>query len=1055
MSGVTDRVAHVEEPRPGIYEELITTGLAARLDALDAERVVDGVLDPADAHEVLTRHLSDLARRALRAAGGTDLGRQIDLANRIAASITAEAAGATDADDAQVDRRGRELHEVLPPPQLPAQVIPLRRPAVPLSQSALLVNGRDQPRIGHEIPRELASANRVDLLCAFVKWHGVRTIEDDVRRFLEREGTSLRVITTTYMGATDQRALDRLVDLGAEVRVSYETHSTRLHAKAWLFHRETGFSTGYVGSSNLSRSALLDGLEWNVRLSARESGHLLETFRATFDDYWGSPEFECYDPADAAQRDRLAQALATEGGGRAQDLPTTLSGLEVRPHAFQREILEELAAEREVHDRWRNLVVMATGTGKTVVAGLDYRRLRDAPKVGVDSLLFVAHRREILDQSLLMFRHILGDGSFGERFVGGERPRDWRHVFASVQSLATLDLVRDMPPDRFDMVIMDEFHHASPETRTYARLLEHLRPRALLGLTATPERADGGRVLDWFDGRIAVELRLWEALEQGLLAPFQYFGIDDGTDLAGIRWTRGSGYDVGQLTNVYTGHDARVRIVLRELRDKVADISRMRAVGFCVSIDHAEFMARRFREAGIAAEAVSARTPPHERRRHVAALRDRSVNALFTVDLLNEGVDIPAIDTVLFLRPTESATVFLQQLGRGLRHSDDKPCLTVLDFIGNQHGGFRFDLRYRALTGTSRRRLAAEVEDGFPTLPAGCHIALDRVSQKRVLENVRRALRVNWKEHVAELRALGDVDLATFLHECGLDLEDLYRSGKGWAHLRRDAGLETRPPGPDDVLLGGAFARLVYIDDLERLTLMGEVLAASEPPAISPADDRRGRLVAMLHFRIWGNTAPVGDLRAGFARLWADPARRQELAALVPVMRDRIHRVTTPVDLSGRVPLQVHARYGRDEALAAFGMPNPGSVREGVKWLESEAADVLFITLQKTEAHYSATTMYEDRAITPDLFQWESQNATSPESPTGRRYIEHRERGSRVHLLIRETKAQDGKLGAPPYLYAGTARYVSHAGSRPMKITWKLDHPLPADIFRAARVATG
>ena len=444
-----------------------------------------------------------------------------------------------------------------------------------------------------------------------------------------------------------------------------------------------------------------------------------------------------------------------------------------------------------MHGHDQNLVVMATGTGKTVVAGLDYRRLRDADQV--DSLLFVAHREEILAQSLATFRHIMRRGSFGERFVAGERPSEWRHVFASVQSLARVDLERDLDPESFDMVIVDEFHHASAETKTYARLLNHLRPKVLLGLTATPERADGQSVLDWFGGRIAVELRLWEALERGLLAPFQYFGVHDGTDLQSIQWRRGTGYDVGELTNVYTADDMRLAIILQAVRDKVTDVGCMRALGFCVSIDHAEFMAKRFNDAGIPSISVTSRTASEARRAGLEALRSRDVNIIFTVDLFNEGVDVPEIDTVLFLRPTESATVFLQQLGRGLRLADDKPCLTVLDFIGNQHGNFRFDLRYRALTGSTRRGLQREIERGFPTLPAGCHIDLDRVAGELVLKNVRASLRIDWTDLVSELRRIGDCTLGTFLDETGLQLDDIYRRQRGgWAGLRRLARLDDR-----------------------------------------------------------------------------------------------------------------------------------------------------------------------------------------------------------------------------------------------------------------------
>ena len=1041
------------ELSPGLYEQLVTRGLEGRLSLIPGERVKREGLDPADAHEVLARHLSILVRRALRSAGGTDaasIERQVHLANEIARAVEGLASSTADEDDL-VASTNDVLLALATPERLPAGAARFPdRPEVPLGSSALLVNARDQPRIGTEVQRELASADQVDLLCAFVKWQGVRVLDEQLAS-LTRRGGRLRVITTTYMGGTERRALDRLVQLGADVRISYETRMTRLHAKAWLFQRATGFSTAYVGSSNLSRSALLDGLEWNVRLSAVDQGHLLDTFAATFEEYWLDPAFESYDPNRLDDVSRLDEALAAEHAGPSA-LPIELATLEVRPWGYQREILEELKALREVHDRWRNLVVMATGTGKTVVAGLDYRRLREGGHV--DSVLFVAHREEILSQSVSTFRHILRDGSFGERFVSGDRPRTWRHVFASIQSLARLDLETELAPNRFDMVIVDEFHHASTENRTYANLLRHLRPKVLLGLTATPERTDGVDIRSWFDADGGVELRLWEALERGLLSPFQYFGVHDDVDLRDVPWRRGQGYDPSSLTAKYTVHDGRVRLIAQSLHDKVTDVGRMRALGFCVSIDHAEFMAQRFVEvAGIPAVAVTSRTPQDERRAALTALRNREVNVVFTVDLFNEGIDLPEIDTVLFLRPTESAAVFLQQLGRGLRLADHKPCLTVLDFIGQQRAEFRFDLRFRALTGLTRRALTQQFERGFPTLPPGCVIDLDRVSSDIVLRNLRAALRIDWPGLVEELRRIGPCTLAEFLAETGVGLDDIYRRRRGgWTGLKRQAGLETRPPGPYDAVLARAFGRLLHVDDPDRLHEYASMFSGDAGPT---GGTRRHRLALMLHFALWGAGAMAADIGASLARATNDEARLEEFRELLDVLsRDR-RRVVRPLDPGGVVPLHVHARYSRDEALAAFGVTNPGTVRQGVKWVESELADLFFVTLRKTERHYSPTTMYQDRAVSPTLFQWESQSLTTEASPTGQRYINHARQGSSVHLFVRESKEQDGDLGAPPYFYAGPMTYASHTGERPMRILWHLAHELPADIFHAARVAVG
>lgn len=1029
---------------PGLYEQLITVPLAQQLQGTPSELVRREELDDEDADVLLARHVHTQVRHALRlvkggAEGGVALARQVALVNGLIAQLGREAG-------LETTEAVADAHEVLlaflerpshpGPPRVPA------RPEVPLSESALLVNGSTQPRIGTELRRELESADAVDLLCAFVKWQGFRVLEAELRALRER-GCRLRVLTTTYMGATDRRALDALAEIGAEVRVSYETRTTRLHAKAWFFHRNTGFSTAYIGSSNLSRSALLDGLEWNVRVAAAEQPHVVDTFRATFEAYWEDTSFEPYEPArDAARFDSAIAAERGEGVG------VTLVGLEVRPFEHQRAMLERLEAERMLHGRWKNLVVAATGTGKTVLAALDYVRLRKEGRV--DSLLFVAHRDTILRQSLHTFRSVLRDGAFGELYVGGERPEAWRHVFASVQSLAQVDLSR-LSPEHFDMVVVDEFHHAMADT--YVRLLEHLSPRVLVGLTATPERMDGQDVKQWFDGRIAVELRLWEALDRGLLAPFQYFGVHDDVDVSHVAWKRG-GYELSALSKLYTGNYARARKVIEEVRRRVGDIQRMRALGFCVSIEHAEYMARKFSEHGIPAASVSSRTTQEERAEALRALRDRRVNALFAVDLFNEGLDVPEVDTVLFLRPTESATVFLQQLGRGLRHSDGKACLTVLDFIGQQHSRFRFDTRLRALTGTSRRELERQVVQGFPYLPAGCHLSLDRVATKLVLENVRRALNIGWRGLVTELRGLGDIGLARFLEETGVEPEDLYRGDKrGWAELRREAGFGVEPAGPADAKLAGAIGRMLHLDDPERLEAYRALLDRPEPPRTEGASLRELRLLWMLHFSLWGANESPERLGEGLRRLWAEPARRRELLEVLALLTERLERVTPALDPAGRVPLRVHARYSRDEALAAFGMDKPASVRQGVKWVEEEQADLLFVTLQKTERHYSPTTRYRDYAISSQLFHWESQNLTSESSETGRRYIDHVARGSSIHLFIRGTK--EGLLGASPYVYAGPARYVKHEGSKPMAIVWKLEHELSVELLERAKLVAG
>lgn len=1014
----------------GVYELLRTAGLDDLLTGTDLQpRFVS--LDPGDAPHVLARHVATAVERVL--AEERDPARRLGLVDDLLRRI-----------EAHGERLGEAAEHLVAMVGTGPGAREPSRPVTPLSAAALLTNAPDEPSLSAELRAELASADRVDLLCAFVRWHGVRVLEDALDE-LRRRGVPLRVITTTYVGATEQRAVDTLVErFGAEVKVCYETRSTRLHAKAWLFRRDSGFDTAFVGSSNLSRSALVDGLEWNVRLSAVATPSLVRKFAGTFDTYWAHPAFLPYDPRRDGER--LREAL-----GQDRTTSQTVSGLEVRPFPHQQAMLEALDAERTVHDRHRNLLVAATGTGKTVVAGLDYARLRAS--LSTDRLLFVAHRKEILEQSLRTYREILADGAFGEVYVGGQQPRHWNHVFASVQSLAAYGVDR-LPAEHFDVVVVDEFHHA--HAPTYRRLLDRLRPRELLGLTATPERGDGVDVRDHFDGRTAYELRLWDALADDLLVPFHYFGVADGVDLQGVEWMRGA-YDATTLDNLYTGNDARAAKVVRETRDKVTDVRRMRALGFCVSVAHARYMADRFTRAGIPSQPVSGDTGPAERAEALRRLRDLEVNCLFAADLFNEGLDLPEIDTVLFLRPTQSPTVFLQQLGRGLRRARGKAVLTALDFIGQHRREFRFDVRYRALTGTSRRGLVEDVERGFPFLPSGSQLVLDRVAQRIVLENVRAQLRLGRRDLVADIRSYGDLPLARYLVEAGRELADVYRAGS-WTALRRDAGLPTAPAGPDEADLLRRAVAFAHVDDPERAAVYAR-LADSAGPAYDELPDRERCLARMLFFLLWPDRGGHRCYADGLAHLRRHPAVCAEIRELVELGADRARHVPRPLGLPlADVPLLTHAHYRREEILAALGWASmerkARGHASGVAWAPATRTDALLVNLRKTERDFSPTTMYRDYAISPELFHWESQNATTVASATGQRYLNHREQGTHVALFVREAPRDDLGDGAP-FLNLGLCDHVSHRGERPIAITWRLHRAMPGETFRSAGLVAG
>ncbi len=1021
----------------GLHEQLVTEALQARLAQLpDALAAETRTLHSAEAADRLALQLSRLVERVIesldekqRVAAGVALVRKVvDLL--VQSSSDAEGAAALRAESPI--ESGDVLRALLGrrPDGSPETI---DGPMIPLLDTTLLTNAPGEPRVGHQLGTEIRSADRIDVVMAFVLMSGLRPFLDALRQHVEA-GRQLRVLTTTFTGSTQPEALDALRELGADVRVSYDTSGTRLHAKAWLFHRESGFSTAYIGSSNLSNAAQHTGLEWNVRVSAARNAHVINRVRSVFETYWNGGDFRPYD---------TAEFVALSGVERRAGPELVLSPIELRAEPFQERLLELIALARS-EGRHRNLLVAATGTGKTVMAALDYARLRQAlPRA---RLLFVAHREEILEQSRATFAHALRDPSFGELWVGGKRPSAFEHVFASIQSLAASGLSH-LSPEHFDVVIVDEFHHAAASS--YQALLDHVRPRELLGLTATPERADGLSVMDLFDGRIAAELRLWDAIDQHRLVPFAYYGVHDGVDLRQIPWKRGRGYDVEGLTNLLTADDAWARLVLQQLRKRVDHILRIRALGFCVSVEHARFMARIFTQAGVPSAAVSAETPAEDRRKVLADLRDGKLNVVFSVDLFNEGVDVPSVDTLLLLRPTDSSTLFLQQLGRGLRKSHGKALCTVLDFVGLHNAEFRFDRKLGALLGVPRRELQKQVETGFPFLPAGCHLELDRKAKEIVLASIRSAVPAGWAAKVAEARRLSTrdepVSLERYLFETGLELEDLYAGDKSWSDLLADAGLPTAPSGPHETQLRRAIGRLLHVDDGPRLDAYTTLLSSAEPPLPASLDVLEHRHLRMLLASLVDKCVDMkASVEDGVHLLWQHPQVRAELLQLFAALRERVSHISTPLSTHASSPLRVHARYTRLELLAALGVGKGAKVANwvtGVRYEKDSRTDVLAFTLDKTSGQFSPTTRYRDYAISRDLIHWESQSVVRSDSETGRRYQEHESRGSNVLLFARLRSDERA------FYFLGPATYVKHEGELPMAITWRLEVPLSGDLF--------
>ncbi len=1042
----------------GIYEQLITQLIESRIDR-ERFYVGERELNSSEASTWLSRFLSHILEYAIESVPSSDdrLQHQIALSNQLLLWLKTQIQDKDFIEDNLLASQGKiltALYELENPVSADLKnYINDIFPLTGLSQSELFCGSNAGLSLESELKREILSADKIYWLVSFIKWAGIRIFRKELEEFTA-SGRELKIITTSYMGATDAKAVEYLASLpNTEVKLSYNTERERLHAKSYLFLRNTGYHTGYIGSSNLSHSALTNGLEWNLKITSQEIPHIINKSLSTFETYWSSHDFEHFN-GDAKSSEKLKKALSQQRGDF-EVSPTHFFDISPFPH--QSDILEQLAVERSAHQRFRNLVVAATGTGKTLISAFDFARfVKDKPQA---KFLFVAHREEILKQARSAYRGVLRNGAFGELWVGGHTPEHYRQLFVSIQTLNNQLEQLNLTADYYDYIVIDEVHHIAASS--YRAVLEYFSPTILLGLTATPERHDGGDILADFGGVIAAEIRLPEAINRRHLCPFQYFAIDDDTDLRNIAWSRGR-YDIAQLTNLYTHNQARFDKILLSMQEIITDIGKMKALAFCVSKEHAQYMTQQFLLRGIKADVLTSDNS-HERQQKQQAISSGSINVLCVIDIFNEGVDIPEMDTLLFLRPTESLTIFLQQLGRGLRLADGKECCTVLDFVGNSRPEYDFANKFRALVGKSHRAISDEIKQGFPHAPLGCRIELSKRTQEMVLSNIRQAS-LTLKRLVAMIRQYPQhstlpLTLTNFLIlNPHIDLNELYKRGS-WSQLVQQAKDECNENSLDEKLLNmfkkAIHNRILTCDDHAYLSFLKQLCHGN-----FAIEDSSHRHALMCHYDFWQKTGPecgFDSIGHSLAKLNACELKAELLDVVNWQLAQTKHEQPTMQALP-EVALRLHARYAREQILVAFGattFERQPPAREGVFVLKEQNIELMFVTLDKNEKQFSPTTMYHDYAINEHLFHWQSQNSARPDKGRGLEYIQHQKMGKRLFLFVREqTKDEFGRtMGFVNY---GEVEYVSHTGSQPMSITWQLKESMPHFMWQqAAKLAVG
>lgn len=919
----------------GIYEEIINNQLNKLLNSKTDYILEKDNIDREESSLILSNYIGHLIREGLQYIHKSDekenINKKVEIINKIINIL--------------VENTDKEyISSIIP---VPAQQllslykkenniisinnkIKVERPVTSLCQSSLFTCAKHEPKLINELKKEISSCHQIDILVSFIKYSGLRLMLDKLAEFTNNGG-KLRIITTTYMKATDLKAINVLSSLkNTEIKINYNTKSTRLHAKAYIFHRNTDFSTAYIGSSNISAPAMTTGTEWNIKITQKDMSDTFDKMKATFETYWNDKEFIYYDDT---QEEILADALNTT-------LDNTKNFfVDIRPYEFQQEILDALQADREIRNQYKNLIIAATGTGKTIISALDYKRFCANNSKSECRLLFIVHRKEILEQSLATYRAVLKDNNFGELFVDGKKPTQLKYLFASIQTFNSQDLTKYTSKESYDYIVIDETHHAS--AYTYQNLLDYYKPKILLGLTATPERADGKDIFKYFNHRVSAEIRLPEAIERSLLCPFHYFGVSDSIDYSGITWEHGK-YKESELNDILTINEisakTRVNTILQAIEKYITDIEETKGIGFCISKNHAIYMSNQFNNSGIKSIALTSDSDSNLRNEAKNKLKKGEYKFIFVVDIYNEGVDIPEINTVLFLRPTESLTIFLQQLGRGLRNADNKEFLTVLDFIGHAHKKYNFEEKFNSLLHVSRQKMENELNKGFISLPKGCYITLEKKASEYILENIKGYFNKN-NLHIERLKTFKEdtglePTLKNYLERYNIETGILYKSFS-FNQLLFKAGIIERYSEFNYENANKIFAKIAQINSIRFIDFIINILNNN----IVIYNDTEKRMLQMFQFTINNNISKditFNEIINNIDKFKEHKVLCSEMIELLEYNKEKIDFVDKKIKLDFDCHLDVYCNYSKDQILTACDFLSVGSVREGVKYIEDK-----------------------------------------------------------------------------------------------------------------------
>ena len=961
------------------------------------------------------------------------------------------------------------------------------------------------------LKQELLNCKKFYFIVSFIRYSGIQLLISTLDE-LEKQGIQGEIITSVYLNITDSKALRKLLSYkNIKVKI-YNNSSESFHTKAYLFEKEKYHSV-VIGSSNISQSALYSAEEWNVKLTDSSFFNIYGKSLNQFEKLWHSNEAIELTQDFIDEYEKYKKSVNVQNTFDYRKTKIEQEN-EFVPNSMQKRILQKLK-ETRINGNKKGLVISATGTGKTYLAAMDIKQFFEIKSNAKNKLfeindkksktsnikfLFIAHREELLENAINVFSKILkiDKNEFG-RIYGGLKEIDKNIIFASIQSLR--NCYNEFKPSFFDYVIVDEFHHSMSDS--YLKILSYFNPKFLLGLTATPKRMDGKDILSLCDYNVVDEIGIKEALEEDLIVPFHYFGVNDYTiNYDNIPYKNGKYNEKILLENLLL--NTRTDYIVEKINKFGFDGDELSAVAFCQNIEHAFFMKEEFSKKGYKSAVITANTSSNERSEILEKFKNKKIEILCVVDILNEGIDIPTINLLLFLRPTMSSTIFIQQIGRGLRKAKNKDFVTIIDFIGNHKKDyllinyFSSEVDNKDTLFTKKEKIINEIKNQFSNIPKSCYVELDRICQNRIIEkiekinfsskNILKEMYLDYKAEIGksenEILKVSDFDTNIELfQELSLKLGSFYNAQLQFedSEIKQNkisllnseeieflAYLEKKLTIVEPFtylivkyLINNDFINLEIIvdeyknyfnikDNFQKEYVINRIFTELVEDEILEKNSTKNRLfkISKKYNKIFENKKENND-EINLKLIDLDNSQntnynfKNRLEDLLYLGLSEFKK-NNNLSIFNENILIPYKKYKRIELQILLDSKVPkGSWRAG--YANTDKDICLFATIDKTHI-FQENLKYDNSLFADDIIQWISQPKTSHNSSVGQMFIHHKEKGFKVHIFIRKYAFMNGNK-TNPFIYLGNAKYYSSQGDKPMKILWKLDKKIPQKLI--------